>query len=214
LNYATYRNRKNLIGQSLTLKQINEGKEMSEWASIISVLGTLGGTALGLIIGFWTSSKIESRKEKHEAEMEYRKELTKHMDDIIKPMYQLIEDLWGSLGVLRESILSKSSIINERIVEDSLIETRAAHKKLMDFLLVKGAQIDLLFPKPLSSWVFIPIDVRIDRILTQVSQGENSPSELIKVINSLLMYQKNLKRLIGYETKAKFEDIYLFPSKK
>ena len=43
---------------------------MSEWNLIISVVGTLSGTIIGLVLGYWTSSKIESRRQKHEKEMQ------------------------------------------------------------------------------------------------------------------------------------------------
>jgi hypothetical protein len=86
------------------------------------------GTALGLIFGYWTSSHLETKRQKHEKEMEYRKELTKHMEDIIKPLFHLIEELWGNLAVLGRSISIKSSNI-----EDLLVKTRKAEQNLKQF---------------------------------------------------------------------------------
>jgi hypothetical protein len=188
---------------------------MSEWNSIISVLGTLGGTTVGLLVGYWTSSRIEARKEKHDTEMEYRKELLKHMDDIIKPLYHLIQELWGSLAVLRESVHAKSSIIKGATMEDLLAETLDAHKKLKEFCLFNGIQIDLLLPHPLSTWVFAPIGEKIEEITVEISQEKEPSKEAwFNAIDSLMKYQKNLKKLIGYETEVKLADIYPFTAKK
>lgn len=188
---------------------------MSEWNSVISVIGTLSGTTIGLLVGYWTSSRIEARKEEHEKEMYYRNKLTEHMDDIIKPIYHLIQELWGSLAVLGESMRAKSSIIKGTTIEGLLTETLDAQGKLKEFLLSNGIQIDLLFTHPLSTWVFAPIEEKIDKIAVEVSQGREPSKEVwVKAINALMTYQKNLKRLIGYETKVELEQIYPFPSKK
>lgn len=187
---------------------------MSEWDSVISVLGTLIGTLGGLLGGYWVSSRIETRKEKHETEMEYRRELLRHMDDIIKPLYHLIQELWGTLAVLGEAVRLKSSIIKGAKMEDLLNESLEAYKRLREFRRANAFQIDLLFPHALSSWVFAPIGEKIDEILTEVSQGKEPSDEFTQVSNALMKYQKNLKKLIGYETKVEMEDIYPFPSKK
>ena len=187
---------------------------MSEWDSVISVIGTLSGTMIGLLIGYWTSSRIEARKEKHETEMEYRRELLRHMDDIIKPLYHLIQELWGTLAVLGESVRFKPSIIKGASMEDLLSESLDAYKKLKEFRSVNGVQIDLMFPHSLSTWVFSPIGEKIDKIILEISQGKEPSDEFTQVINALMKYQKNLKKLIGYETKVELEDIYPFPSKK
>ena len=145
---------------------------MSEWDSVISVLGTLIGTLGGLLVGYWVSSRIETRKEKHETEMEYRRELLRHMDDIIKPLYHLIQKLWETLAVLGESVRFKSSIIKGATMEDLVTESLDAYEKLKEFRLVNGVQIDFLFPHSLSTWVFAPIGEKIDKIIAEISGGE------------------------------------------
>jgi hypothetical protein len=117
---------------------------MSELDSIISVLGTLGGTALGLLFGYWTSSRIEARKEKHEKEMYYRNKLTEHMDDIIIPLYSFVEELWRSLGVLRKCMLEKNPN-DEEIVKDMLITIPKVQSKLREFYSSKETYIDIFY---------------------------------------------------------------------
>lgn len=185
--------------------------KMSEWNSVISVLGTLGGVTLGLVIGYWTSSSIEAKKERHEEKMYYRNKLTEHIDDIIKPFYNLIQELWGSLAVLRESVLNKTSIVKGTSIEDLLKETLEAYKKLKEFRVLNGVQIDLLLPYPLSTWVFGFIDEKIDKITIEVSQGKEPSKEVwFHAIDALMKYQKNLKKLIGYETEIELDKIYPF----
>jgi hypothetical protein len=188
---------------------------MSEWNSVISVLGTLGGTIIGLLIGYWTSSRIEARKEKHEKEMEYRKELLKHMDDIIKPLYDHVQELWSSLASLRESVRMKTSIVIGETLLDLVNETNKVHEKLQSFCNANSTQIDLLMPHPLSTWVFVPIEEKIYKILYEISQGKEPSEEAwLQAINALMKYQKNLKKLIGYETEVRLDRIYPFTTKK
>jgi len=180
---------------------------MSELEILISVLGTLGG----VLVGYWTNSRIEARRRKHEIEMEYRREIVKHMDDIVKPLFHLIEELWGSLATLWESVRMKSSIVRGRNLKDLLLEVQTAKQNLREFILAKSTEIDLLMPHSLSTWVFAPIEERVDKILVQISEGtEPLPNETTVVINALMKYQKNVKKLIGLETRKKLEDIYPF----
>ena len=87
---------------------------MSELETLISVLGTLGG----LLVGSWVTLQIESRRHRHEKETEYQKEIKQHMDDVIKPLFYRIEDLWGSLATLQVSLRQKASIFKNRTLDE------------------------------------------------------------------------------------------------
>ena len=188
---------------------------MSEWDTAISVLGTLGGTALGLILGYLTSSHLETKRQKHEKEMEYRKDLTQHMDDILKPLFHFVEELWKSLAVLSEFVRMKSSVVKGKTLEDLSKELQNAEHKLKQFYDFNYSQLNLLLPKPISPWVFAPIEERLDRILSQLSEGKKpADQEFTLVINALMKYQNNLKRLLGYETREKLEEIYPFEQQR
>ena len=179
---------------------------MSEFETAISVVGTLIGTLSGLLIGIW----IESKREKHETSAEYRRELLKHMDDVIKPLYHLVQEQWGSLAVLETSVRFKSSIIKGKTIDNLASEVQEALLDLKAFCLANNTKMDLLFPHPLSSWVFVPISEKIEGILAQISSGKEPFNEITEVINALMKYQKDLKRLVGYETEQKLENIYPF----
>jgi hypothetical protein len=184
---------------------------MSEWDIAISVLGTLGGTTLGLVLGYLTTSRLETKRQKHEREMEYQKELTRHMEDILKPLFRFVEELWESLAVLFESVRMKSSIVKSKTLKDLLIEAQNAEQKLKQFYGSNYSQMNFLLPNPISPWVFAPIEERLDKVLVQLSEGKRpADQEFTLVINALMKYQKNLKKLLGYETMEKLEEIYPF----
>jgi hypothetical protein len=190
-------------------KRQTRGSKMSEWNTVISVLGTLGGTALGLLLGYLTTSHLETKRQKHEREMEYRKELAQHMDDIFKPLFRFVEELWKSLVFLYEFVRIKSSIMEGKTLKDLLSETQNAEQNLKGFYDSNYSQMNLLFPHPISPWVFAPIEERLHKILVQISEGKRpADQEFTLVIYALMTYQKNLKRLLGYETMEKLEKIY------
>jgi hypothetical protein len=96
-------------------------------------------------------------------------------------------------------------------IEDLLLKTQKAEQNLKQFYDTNYSQMNLLLPHPLSPWIFAPIEERLDKILVQISEGKRPAGrEFTLVINALMKYQKNLKRLVGYETEKKLESIYPF----
>lgn len=154
---------------------------MSEWNTVISVLGTLGGTTLGLVLGYWTSSHLETKRQKHEREMEYRKELAKHMDDIIKPLFHFIEELWGSLANLGESVRMKSSIVKRKTLKELLIDAQNAEQKLQKFYNLNYSQMNLLLPFPIPLGYSLLLKSVWTRFLFKYQKGNDQQTE-----NSLL----------------------------
>jgi len=183
---------------------------MSEWNSVIPVIGTLSG----LLIGYWISSRIEAKKENHAEKMYYRNKLTEHMDDIIIPLYGLVEELWRSLSFLKESVSGKQ--INEEMKKDALQRVQRAQNALAEFYSLKKIQIliDMLLPYSLETWIFFPLKLEIDAIIVLINLGQKPIDKMTKVIDAFMKYQENLKKLIGYETKVKLYDVYPLTSKK
>ena len=96
-------------------------------------------------------------------------------------------------------------------MKDLLLETQVARQNLRQFYDSHYAEMSLLLPHPLSPWVFTPIEESIDKVFVPMSKGkEPKNEEFFLVIESLSRYQKNLKKLLGYETEAKLEDVYPF----
>ncbi len=188
---------------------------MSEWDSIISVLGTLGGTTLGLLIGYWTSSRIEAKKEEHATEMEYRRELSKNMNDIIKPLFGYVVNLSSSLNLLELQLTTLIFNGTGTTLQQNIKVVDEAKKKLHEFYVSKWQEINFLFPKDLDIWILHIIEIRIDETLTEILKGTVLPDYgFTQVIDALEKYENNLKKLIGYETKVKLERIYPFTSLK
>jgi hypothetical protein len=182
---------------------------MSEWNAIISVIGTLSGTIVGLLIGYCTSSRIEAKKERHAETMYYRNKLTEHMNDVIQPLFHLTEELWWNLGIVKETIEGRNKI---GTLQEWLSATKKANDDLFQFSIHSANQIDILLPNQLSSWVFIPIKNRVDKIMDDLSKEKKPLDEMKEVIDGLMQYQENLKKLLGFETEVNLEDI--FPSKR
>lgn len=183
---------------------------MSVWNSVISVLGTLGG----LLGGYWISSRIESRRRKHESEVEYRKEIKRHMNDIIKPLYIHLQNLWGSLGILHESIRHESSLVRGKTLEDLLLEARTANQTLREFVHSKYDEMSLLLPSPFP-WVFAPLDELVEwKVIEPLSQGKEPTDDITLAVNTAMKIQKNLRRLVGFEIDVKMESVYPFKKTK
>lgn len=181
---------------------------MSEWDSLISVAGTLSGIIIGLVAGYLTSSRIEAKKERHEEKMYYRNKLNESMENIIKPLYQLIDNLWASLVILEHFSSSKDSATKGKTFEDKVTYASDNFKSLKVFFLLNYSQIGLLFPFPISTWVFVQIESTIEKIFSEISQGRSPSKEFREAINALMTYKENLKKLIGYETDVELKEIY------
>lgn len=174
--------------------------------SAISVIGTLAG----VLVGFLMNLYAESRKRKHEREIEYRKEIKKHLDDLIKPLFNLLQNLWGSLAVLQVSLSHKESIVKGKTVNDLLAETQNAYQALNVFTKSRYEEMSLLLPSPFP-WVFAPLDELIYyKIIEPIAQGKEPIDDITVAINSLMKIQKNLRRLIGFEIDVEMEKVYPF----
>lgn len=183
---------------------------MSEWDTVISIIGTLGG----IVIGCFLTLLVESRRQKYEKEAAYRKELLKHTDDLIKPLFAHIEALWGDIAVLQASMVNKSPIVKGKTVEDLLENTKTVFQELKDFIQLKYTEMSFLFPHQLSPWVFMTIHEHIENnVILPISNGQKPMNDMTLAVNVLMKYQKNLRNLLGYETKVKLEHIYPFEKK-
>lgn len=160
--------------------------------------------------GYWISSQLESRKRKHESEIEYRKEIKKHMDDIIKPLFIHLQNLWGSLAILETSMRHKSSVVRGKTFNDLLLETRTANQTLQKFVHSQYYEMSLLLPSPFP-WVFAPFDELVEwKIIEPISQGKRPTDDITLAVNTAMKIQEELRRLVGFETSIDVKSIYPF----
>jgi hypothetical protein len=112
------------------------------------------------------------------------------------------------LALLEESV--KKEPINEEMMNDMFLRVQKAQNDLDKFYSSKETLMDILLPPSLETWVFTPLEEKINAIVVQVRMKKHPISEMTQVINALMKYQKNIKRLLGYETDKKLENIYPF----
>lgn len=174
--------------------------------SAISVIGTLVGVLAGFLMNYYR----ELRGRKHEKEMEYRKEIRKHMNDLIKPLFVCIQNLWGSIGVLMESLKRNKSIAHGKSLNNLLREVQTANQTLQKFVHSKYEDMSLLLPTPLP-WIFVPLDELINyRVIEPISQGKKPIDDMTVAVNSLMTIQKDLRSIVGFEVDVEVESVYPF----
>jgi len=189
---------------------------MSEW---IPVIGTLVGTLAGAFVGFFASNYQQSRSRKFQREDEYRRELRKHMDRIITPLFSLLQDLWGSLAQINEAIIHKRSRVLPQTRELMIKDAIEKNQKLQNFVSENYDTFSLIFPSPFP-WIFIPLNnLIIGRILDPMLHPEipeifnddlDFKKDCTNAINTLMRIQKDLRKLVGYEIDIELETKYPF----
>jgi len=174
--------------------------------SVISVLGTL----VGVLAGFLMSHYFESKRRKHEKEVEYRREIRKDMDDLIKPLFVFIQNLWGSLGLLQISLGKEKSVVHGKGLDDLLHEVQTANQIFQEFVRSKYDEMSLILPSPFP-WIFAPLDELVRyKIIEPILQGNKPVDDMTVAINSLMKIQKDLRRIVGFEIDVKLESVYPF----
>jgi len=117
----------------------------------------------------------------------------------------------GDIAVLQASMMDKSPIIKGKTMEDLLRTTQLAFQDLQTFIHDKYAEMSFLMPNELSPWVFAPISELIDvDILRPISKGEKPIRKMLLAVNTLMKYQENLRKLLGFETEARIDSVYPF----
>jgi len=77
---------------------------MPDWFQLFLTNG------LTAIVAFIFSNYLQSRSRKFEAEKQYREEIRKHMDDIIKPLFTHLLRLQRHLVIINEGIRARVNI--------------------------------------------------------------------------------------------------------
>ncbi len=163
------------------------------------------GTLRGVLIGFLLSFYSESKRREHQQEKEYRSELKKHVDDLIKPLFVSIQNLWGSIAAL--DLFLKKGVEVESLTSMAR-KVQSDNRALYDFVGSKYDEISFLFPSPFP-WIFTPIYEFINnRIVEPISKGEKPIKDITIAVNKLMAIQENLRRLLGFEVEVKMEKVY------
>lgn len=187
---------------------------MSEYSAIISVLGTLAG---GVLV-FFASNYLQEQKRKHETESEYRRELRKYIDGLIKPLFSLIQDFWLTLTVVQSHRLGESNRVSEDTKQIWLRRASMQHEKLQDFVDENYETLSLILQSPFP-WVFKRISelvfegILIPLLTPELDDLNEDPdpdNDIATVLITLERMQEDLRRLIGFDINIKMETKFPF----
>ena len=184
---------------------------MTEWSQILLTHG------LTAIVTYILTNLQQSRSRKFEAEKEYREEIRKHMDDIIKPLFTHLLRLQRHLTIINEGIIQKRSLMLPQTREIYLKECIEINKNLMDFIGENRATLSLILPSPFP-WIFVSLNnLLLGRILDPLLHPDwlevfdrdlNYEKDMFKVFDIIENIQTDIRRLVGYDIDIKLETKY------
>jgi len=184
---------------------------MTDWFLVFLTNG------LTAIITFIFTNYQQSRSRIFESEKEYREEIRKHMDDIIKPLFTHLLRLQRHLAIINEGIIQERGVMLPQTREIYLKECIEINTNLMDFIGENRATLSLILPSPFP-WIFVSLNnLLLGRILSPLLHPEwlevfdkdlNYEEDMIKVIDIIENIQTDIRRLVGYDIDIKLKTKY------
>ena len=174
------------------------------WDIALSLIGA-GCVILGYVI-HWLDEK---RRRTHEKEVEYQRELKKHIPDLIEPLFKLLGDLWySSIELTNPDRVEYSGdvlIVKGRKLMTPIREVREALDNLNDFVRDNENKLDLLLPHPLQSWQYANLRNFVNGILKDARKGKLSLGDVAKAVDTTIDIQDDLQKIVGFETKIRLK---------
>ena len=170
---------------------------------VLPVIATIIGTILGVIVTVW----VTKSNRQFEQEQTYRQELISHIDDLFKPLFQMIGDLWATIGIVDSWLLTGGKEIGE--LGSEIQNARQAFSELKDFTSEKYDEMSLYLPSPFP-WIFAPLDELLVKIFQELEYGHYPKDDITKAVNAMMSMQTDLKKLLGYSTTVKLDTKYPF----
>ena len=169
------------------------------------VLPIIGAGVVGYVIR-WIDEK---RRRTHEKEVEYRRELKKHLPNLIEPLFKLLSDLWNSLIELtnpdRVAYVGNDLIVIGRKLTMPIKEVKETLVNLKDFIERNENKLDLLLPHPLQSWQYARLDAFVNNIIENARKGKMSLDDISEIINTVMNIQDDLQKIVGFKTKIRLK---------
>lgn len=177
-------------------------KHLAElWEILLSIFGAG-------IIGYAIRWLEEKRRRTHEKETEYRKELKKHLPDLIEPLFRLLSDLWSSLLGLIDWRADGEKLVGGNELNKSLQDVAQSYQNLHTFVKENGKRLDFLMPHALQSWQYARIESYVQGIIGDVIHREGNPKDIHDMIKTIMNVQKDLQKVVGFEMKIDLESEY------
>jgi len=177
------------------------------WEIVLSIVGAG-------IVGYIIRLIEERRRQTHEREVEYRKELKRHLSDLFEPLFELLGDLWNSLIELtnpdyveynNDIVLAKGHKLIARIKEAE--ETLA---NLIDFVTKNENKLNLLLPQPLQSWQYWRLESSVNEIIKNARKGKFTFDDISKPVYAIMNIQDDLQKILGFKIKMRLKSEYAF----
>lgn len=141
------------------------------------------------------------------------------MEDIIKPLFSLLQDLYISIAHINDSIIHKRALVLPQTRELMLKDSIKKNERLQNFVSENRNTLSLMLPSPFP-WIFVTLNnLIIGRILSPMLYPEwqsvfdddlNYEEDCIKALDIIKNIQKDIRKLVGYEIDIKLETKYQF----
>ena len=172
------------------------------WEVVLSVIGAG-------VVGYTIRWLEERRRRTHEKEVEYRRELKKHIPDLIEPLFKLLDDLLYGLIELtnpeRVEYSENALIVKGRKLTMPIREVEETLINLKNFLGKNENKLDLLLPHPLRSWQYVNLHDFIISIIEDARKGRMSFDNVTKALITIMNVQDDLQKILGFETKMRLK---------
>lgn len=164
------------------------------------------------IVGYAIRWIEEKRRQTHEKETEYQKELKQHLPDIIQPLFKLLDNLWTSLIGLTDwdENSQKMVVAKGHNLKISVEEVTQVLTNLKNFAEKNETQLDLLLPHPLRSWQYTRLRHEIANIVEKTIKGENTTDSVSSAISTIIDIQNDLRAIVGFGTGIHLRSEYAF----
>jgi len=154
--------------------------------------------ALGIIL----SEKLEDVRRTRKKEPEYRRQLMKHLPNLIKPLLKLLGELWVNLIGLIDWETGSSNIVKGHELENNLGEVVEAINNLRKFVEENETQIDLILPHSLQSWQYSRIQSFVRRFIEDIEYGEAKADDIHGILGAIMDIQHNLQKIVAVRAFA------------
>ena len=170
---------------------------------VVPVIATIIGYIVGTITTVWVT--IGNRK--FEQEQAYKKELLSHKDDLFKPLFNNLADMWGSLSKL----IAWSSTGKKEIhkLGSEIQFAKQTYTVLKQFIHDKYDDMSLLLPSPFP-WIFAPLEELLENIFLELEDGNYPRNDVNRAVTTMMAMQDDLKKLLGYPADLKMKTKYPF----
>lgn len=183
---------------------------MEFWEIVLPIIVAV----LACILGYIIRRFEEKRRRTHEKEVEYRKELKKHLPDLFEPLFKLLGDLWCSVIELTNPDYVEYNndiiLVKGHKLRTPIREAKEASANLNDFVTKNENKLDLLLPNPLQSWQYRRLEASVNGIIKDAGKGKFTFDDISKPVYAIMAIQEDLQNILGFTIRMRLKSAYAF----